>query len=266
MFPSSARTTPTPVPTAAPTGAIINGSDSQTEADYSTLRLGSTGDAVKKLVQALKDRGFYSGTVTNKYTSAVESAVRSFQRSANLSVDGIAGAATQHSLYGTVPIGAADTSNLSMTIYPAEKIDWWTGGINELWAKGANYKIFDVKTGIVWWAHRWSGGYHVDAEPLTSADTARLCKAYGVTASSEIASKNLYQRRPCLVTIGNRTFACSLYGVPHDAKDQTIRTNNFNGVLCLHFTNSWTHGSKKVDSLHIEAIQYAYENAPNGHK
>ncbi len=259
--------TPTPVPTEAPTGAVVTGTTSQVEAGYSTLKLGSTGSAVTNLVQALKDQGFYSGTVTSKYTTSVQTAVKAFQKKAGLSVDGIAGEATQHALYGTVPYGAADSSNLTMTIYPAEKIDWWTGGINELWTKGANYKVYDVKTGIVWWAHRWSGGYHVDAEPLTAADTARLCKAYGVTTADEIKNKNLYERRPCLVTIGNRTFACSLYGIPHNYPEgDTISTNNFKGQLCLHFTNSWTHGSKKVDSLHTEAIQYAYENAPNGHK
>lgn len=264
---SDGSSTPTPKPTAAPTGAVVTASGgSSPEASYSTLKLGSTGSAVTRLVQALKDQGYFSGTVTSKYTSAVEKAVRSYQKAKSLSVDGIAGPATQHSLYGTVPIGAGDSSNLTMTIYPAEKIDWWTGGINTLWAKGKDYKVYDVKTGIVWWARRWSGGYHIDAEPVTAADTARLCKAYGVNASSEIASKNLYQRRPSLVTIGNRTFACSIYGIPHDAKDQTIKSNDFNGVLCIHFTNSWTHGSKKVDSLHIEAIQFAYENAPNGHK
>ena len=259
--------TPTPEPTEAPTGAVVTATSSQIEASYPTLKVGSTGAAVRDLVQALKDRGYYTGTVTSKYTSAVSKAVKAFQKASGISVDGIAGPATQHALYGTVPIGAADTSNLTMTLYPAEKVDWWTGDINELWAKGANYKVYDVKTGIVWWAHRWSGGYHVDAEPLTAADTARLCKAYGVTAASEIASKNLYQRRPSLVTIGNRTFACSLYGVPHNYPEgDTISTNDFRGQLCIHFTNSWTHGSKKVDSLHTEAIQYAYENAPNGHK
>ena len=259
--------TPTTVPTAAPTGAVVTGTSSQVEATYSTLKLGSTGNAVKDLVQALKNKGYFKGTVINKYTTAVESAVKAFQKAAGLSVDGIAGPATQHALYGTVPVGASDSSNLTMTLYPAEKVDWWTGGINELWAKGTNYKVYDVKTGIVWWAHRWSGGYHVDAEPLTAADTARLCKAYGVNSASEIQSKNLYQRRPCLVTIGNRTFACSLYGIPHNYPEgDTISTNDFKGQVCLHFTNSWTHGSKKVDSLHTQAIQYAYENAPNGHK
>ena len=158
-----------------------------------------------------------------------------------------------------------DPGNLSMVLYPAEKIDWYTGGIQTMWAKGSNYKIYDVKTGIVWWAHRWSGGYHVDAEPLTASDTARLCRIYGVSSASEIASKNLWQRRPSLVTIGNRTFACSLYGVPHNPAGDTIANNNFSGQLCIHFTNSHTHGSNKVDTYHAEAIQYAWEHAPNGH-
>ena len=78
-------------------------------------------------------------------------------------------------------------------------IDWYTGGIQELWPKGANFKVYDVKTGIVWTAHRWSGGKHVDAEPLTAADTARLCRSYGVTSADQIASQNLWQRRPLLL-------------------------------------------------------------------
>ncbi len=253
--------TPTPTPYATPT----NTSSSKPEASYTTLKKGNTGEAVKRLVTALKNLGYYTGSITSTYTSAVAAAVKKFQQAYGISVDGVAGAATQHALYGTVPEGS--NTLLTIDIYPAEKIDWWSGGINELWAKGSNYKVYDVKTGIVWWAHRWSGGYHVDAEPLTAGDTARLCKCYGVTASSEIASQNLYQRRPLLVTINNRTFCCSLYGVPHNYPEgDTISTNDYKGQLCIHFTNSWTHGSKKVDSLHAEAIQYAYDHAPNGHK
>lgn len=265
---SDGSATPTPVPTAAPSASIITPTPQHAqEASYTTLKLGSTGNAVKNLVTELKNQGYYTGTITNRYTSAVEKAVKAFQKAKSLTADGIAGSNTQHALFGTVPIGSGTTSDLTMTLYKAEKIDWFKGGINELWAKGANYKVYDVKTGIVWWAHRWSGGYHVDAEPLTAADTARLCRCYNVTTSAQIASKNLYQRRPCLVTIGTRTFACSLYGVPHNYPDgDTIPTNEFKGQVCIHFTNSWTHGSKKVDSGHEEAIDYAWKNAPNGHQ
>ena len=259
----SALATPTPAPGATTTP----GNTSQTEATYNTLKTGSTGDAVKNLVTELKNQGYYKGSVTSKYTTSVASAVKAFQKANGLNVDGIAGAATQHKLFNTVPVGYANLENLTITLYPAEKADWYTSGINELWATGSNYKVYDVKTGIVWWAHRWAGGSHVDAEPLTAADTARLCKCYGVSNSQQIADKNLYQRRPLLVTIGTRTFACSLYGVPHNYPEgDTISDNDFKGQLCIHFTNSKTHSSKKVDSGHEEAIQYAWEHAPNGHK
>ena len=257
--------TPTPIAVNTPTSGGSSSSSKQ-EASYTTLKLGSTGASVRNLMQELKNQGYYKGSVTTRYTSSVERAVEAFQRAKGLTVDGVAGSATQHALYGTVPIGTADTTNLTMTIYPAEKIDWYTGGINELWPRGSNYKVFDVYTGIVWWAHRWAGGKHVDAEPLTAADTARLCKIYGVSTSDEIASKDLYQRRPMLVTIGTRTFACSLYGVPHNYPDgDTISDNDFKGQVCIHFTNSRVHNSNKVDSDHEAAIEYAWENAPNGH-
>lgn len=255
----SALPTPTPGPTSSNSGN--NG-----EATYKTLKLGSKGTAVKALTAELKNQGYYTGAVTTSYTSAVQTAVKKFQQANGLQVDGIAGSATQHKLFGTVEPGS-NTGNLEMTLYPAEKIDWYTGGIQQLWPKGANFKVYDVKTGIVWWAHRWSGGNHIDAEPLTAADTARLCKIYGVKTADEIASKDMWQRRPSLVTIGTRTFACSLYGVPHNYPDgDTISTNNFKGQLCIHFTNSKTHTSNRVDSYHEQAIEYAYQNAPNGHK
>ena len=241
-------------------------STSGQEASYTTLKLGSQGTAVKNLVQELINQGYYTGDVTNQYTSAVETAVKKFQAANDLTVDGIAGSATQHALFGTVPVGSGDSSNLTMTIYPAEKIDWFTGGIQELWPKGANFKIYDVKTGVVWWAHRWSGAYHADIEPLTAADTAKLCKIYGVDDAQEIYDNNLWQRRPCLVTIGTRTFACSLDGMPHNPDGDTIPDNNMTGQICLHFTNSKGHDSNAVSSSHQEAIEYAYQNAPNGQK
>ena len=271
-----ADVTPTPTPNVTPqpgSNTPVPGG-TRNEANYTTLRPGSSGAAVLNLVRELKNQGYFKGTETNKYNSAVENAVRAFQKAKKLKVDGIAGNDTQHALFNTVPIGTSDYStDPSMTFYPAEKIDWYTGGIDELWPRGSNFLVYDVKTGITWWAHRWSGGLHVDAEPLTASDTARLCKIYSIasgktiTDAQQIADLNLYERRPCLVTIGTRTFACSLYGVPHNYPDgDTISTNNFKGQVCIHFTNSKTHDSKKVDSGHQEAIQYAWENAPKGHK
>ena len=253
---------PLPTATPAPTGSPAT----KPSATYTTLRLGSTGDAVTRLVQELINQGYYTGSVTNVYTSAVQAAVRAFQSAKGLTVDGIAGKQTQHALFGTVEPGADDYTDYNFQFYPAEKIDWYTGGIQQLWAKGASYKIYDVRTGIVWWARRWAGYSHADIEPVTAADTARLCQIYGVNNAQEIWDKNLWQRRPCLITIGNRTFACSLFGMPHNPDGDTIPDNNMTGQICMHFTNSKGHESGKVDTYHQQAIEYAWQNCPAGRK
>ena len=251
-----------PLPTTGP--VIGGGNEGKEEASYTTLRKGSVGDAVKKLVTELKKQGYYTGDITNEYTSAVQEAVTAFQQAKGLTVDGIAGAETQHALFNTVPIGTA-TGDLTMELHPAEKIDWFTGGIAQLWAKGESFKVYDVYTGIVWWARRWSGGKHLDAEPLTAADTARLCKIYGVENSQQIEDLDLWENRPSLVTIDGHTYACSLYGVPHNYPDgDTIPNNDFKGQLCIHFTNSKGHESGVISVTHQKAIEYAWKNCPAG--
>ena len=246
---------PLPVPTPDLSGAAPK---SQQENSYTTLKKGNSGDAVANLVQELINQGFYAGKVTSSFTSAVKEAVAAFQDAHGLDADGIADSATQHALYGTVPIGAGDTSNLSFTIYNVEKIDWFDGGIQQLLPRGSNFKIYDVKTGKVWWAHRWAGGSHADIETLTKKDSKTLCEIYGVDNLQQIVDKNLWQRRPCLVPIGTRTFACSLDGMQHNPDGDTIGNNGMDGQICLHFTNSKGHASGEVSDSHSEAIQYAY--------
>ena len=79
----TAIATPTPAP-----GTTASPGDSQQEASYNTLKVGSTGTAVKNLVTELKNQGYYSGSITNKYTTAVEKAVKAFQKAKGLTVDG----------------------------------------------------------------------------------------------------------------------------------------------------------------------------------
>ncbi len=247
--------------TAAPTSTSTSGSGKK-EASYSTLKVGSSGTAVKELVTELKAQGYFSGSITSSYTTGVQNAVIAFQKAKGLSVDGVAGPATQHALFGTVPIGT--NTDPSFTMYTCEKIDWYTGGIQTIWAKGKVAVIKDVKTGYVMNVYRWSGGNHADVEPLTAGDTARMCKMYGVSNADQIVSKNLWQRRPIWVTIGGRTFAASMFGFPHNyPAGDTIATNDFKGQFCIHFVNSKTHDSNRVDSFHQAAIEEAYKAAPS---
>lgn len=254
-----------PLPTPTPDlGSLEAAPQLQQETTYTTLRVSNSGVRVQSLVQELINQGYYTGEVTSNYTSAVEEAVKLFQQMNDLTVNGVANSATQHALFGTRPIGAGDTTNLEFYFYPVEKIDWYTGGIQELLPRKAKFKIYDVKTGIVWWAYRQAGSRHMDIETLTAADSQRLCQIYGVNNLQEIVDGNMWERRPCLITIGTRTFAASLDGMQHG--DDTISNNGMTGQVCLHFTNSEGHASQEVSVWHKEAIEYAYNHCPAGKK
>jgi len=236
------------------------------EATYRTLRRADTGADVTRLQTELARLGFLNpAAITGIYTTETITAVTNYQQAAGLYVDGVAGPNTQHKLYGTVPEGTyTDPSGgtVTPTLYPMEKLDWTT--VDTIWARGATAVVTDVKTRLSFRVRRWAGGSHADGEPLTAADTAVMCRIYGVNNAQEIAEKNLWQRRPVWVTVNGRSIAGSVYGVPHNypAGDQ-IPDNDFNGQFCVHFVGSKTHSSASVDAGHQAAIDYAYLNAPS---
>ncbi|MBQ7455599.1 MAG: SH3 domain-containing protein, partial [Clostridia bacterium] len=196
------------------------GSSTKPEASYTTLQLGSTGEAVTKLQTRLKELGYLTAAnITGTYDTATRDAVKAFQSTNKLTVDGIAGSLTQHALYGTVETGTYTGSGSSTTgvqLYTPELIDWYTGGIQSIFYKGCVATLTDVKTGISFKIKRWSGGDHADVEPLTAADTAAMCRVYGVKIAQDIADQDLWQRRAVLITIGTHSYCASIYGEPHN--------------------------------------------------
>lgn len=78
-----------------------NGGAGVSSTGYVTLRQGDSGEGVRKLQRALKDLGYYSGSVDGSYGTGTVNAVMAFQRTNNLRVDGVAGPQTQRVLYGT---------------------------------------------------------------------------------------------------------------------------------------------------------------------
>jgi len=56
-----------------------------------------------------------------------------------------------------------------------------------------------------------------------------------------------------VVTINGANFAASMNGMPHSGN--SILDNDFPGHHCIHFTNSRTHNSNKVDANHQKAIK-----------
>lgn len=64
-----------------------------------TLKLGSTGDDVRRLQQALSDKGcYFADHIDGTFGKETEGAVMVFQKDSNLEVDGIAGPATRKAI------------------------------------------------------------------------------------------------------------------------------------------------------------------------
>ncbi len=69
---------------------------------HRTLRRGNRGSDVRLLQQLLTDLGFYTGPIDGIFGSATQEAVRAFQASRNLGVDGIVGPRTREALLAVV--------------------------------------------------------------------------------------------------------------------------------------------------------------------
>ena len=81
----------------------------QTAAQAATYRQGSTGTAVRTIQTKLKNWGYYDGAVDGIYGSATTEAVKYFQKTNGLTVDGIVGPATLKAL-GMPSDGGSSTS------------------------------------------------------------------------------------------------------------------------------------------------------------
>ncbi|MBR6186656.1 MAG: SH3 domain-containing protein [Clostridia bacterium] len=287
--PTAAPGEPTPTPTGiiAPS-ATVPGQPTV----YRTLRLNSTGSDVYALQYKLAQLGYLAwDQVTGTYLNSTEKAVIRFQKDNKLTVDGLAGKQTQTALYNYVSPGVTATpqpgvtvppsdytGSVTVTLYPVEKIDWFTGNIQSIWSVGTVAIITDVYTGISFRAQRLYGDNHADCEPLDTSDTAAICAIFGVSKPQEIEDREQelqsWRRRPLWVTIGGRTFCASMYGIPHNYDGDRIPDNGYNGQFCVHFTNSRTHTTNIVDVDasyngnfgHQSAIQYAYEHSISGWK
>ncbi len=205
-----------------------------------TSEKGDSGTKVKKLQQALKLKGYYGGTVDGSYGDATEAAVIAFQKARGMSQDGVAGKTTIYILFGE------KAANADEVTYTTEKLDWFKGGSSAV-PKGAVFTVKDVRTGKTFKCRRWSGYNHMDVEPLTKEDTAVMKSVYGGSWS--------WARRPILVLYEGHVYACSMNGMPHD--EQTIKDNNFDGHFCIHFYNSKTHGTDRVDEQHQACVSAA---------
>ncbi len=118
-------------------------------------------------------------------------------------------------------------------------------------------KVYDVRSGAVYYVQSFSNGKHADVETLTKEDTAILKKTFG--------GKWSWTVRPVWVTINGHTFAGSINGMPHASG--TISDNGMNGQVCIHFLGSTTHnGNKRFAKVHQNGVQEAWNDAQDAGK
>ncbi|MEW9121585.1 MAG: peptidoglycan-binding domain-containing protein [Thermotaleaceae bacterium] len=227
-----------------PIGAS-NAHAASTTSTNSTLRLGMRGQAVIVLQQRLKDLGYFEHKVTGYFGQITKTSVEKFQRVNQLKIDGIVGKATLTQLNSdnknnSIKVSRGmNTSNIST---------WsWFGKIKDIIPRGTTFKITDVETGKSFYAKRTYGTNHADSETLTKEDTAIMKGLYG--------QKWSWDRRAIIVEVGDIKLPASMAGMPHGT--QFIKDNNMEGHFDVHFLESKTHGTNRVDPLHQKTIQIA---------
>jgi uncharacterized protein YgiM (DUF1202 family) len=140
-------------------------------------------------------------------------------------------------------LGSGSNSNT------VELIDW--SSARDVVPTGVNLNIVDVRTGITFQLRGFAKTGHLDVEPPTQADTDAILRTRNGVWS--------WAARPVWVTVGGRTFAAALNGMPHDVS--TIRDNGMDGHICLHFNNTVTNSQTYQRDLRA-AVAEAYNARP----
>lgn len=231
---------------------------------------GMGGSQVKLLVMRLQELGYLSGVSPSEYDADVEEAVKWFQNTNLLDADGVAGPKTLKVIYSAAALSAdegmkdnvssgepseVEGEEIKVSIGTVLNIDWFSeegetyyNRRSGLLGDGDTAIVTDVDTGRSFRVRRCGGYNHADVEPLTAYDTWVMYEIYGKEWS--------WKRHAVYVTLsGGVTLAGSMNGMPHGSG--SISDNNFDGHICIHFLNSRTHGSDKVDPDHQAAVAKA---------
>ena len=241
--------------------------------------------SIKEIQTALKKLGYYTGTIDGVTGSKTKAAIQKFQKANKLTADGVVGQTTKTKLIaaaaGTGTSAKASTTTASSTEQKTtstaaasesksgvELLDWWKEA-SKLFKIGSIAKVTDVKTGKTFSIVRTYGTNHADVEALTAKDSEIIKDIWGGWS---------WTRRPVVVEVNDRKIAASMAAMPHAGVDSQpantyvsqrsggysrgtnldkIKDNGMSGHMDVHFLNSRTHGTNKVDAKHQAAVKQA---------
>lgn len=218
------------------------------------------------LQEDLKQLGYFKVACTGYYGSITYNAVAAFQKDYKLWTDGIAGKYTQQLIDSILKENVMSASLYLNNNYLLP----WFGVVEDIFDRGDTATIYDIATGMSFNIMRTYGYNHADCEPLTSQDTYIMKKIYSGYFS--------WDRKSVIVYANGYAIAASMAGMPHAGRDDKpanvyvynrsegygygtnldmIKNNSMNGVFDLHFLNSKTHATNRVEPRHQEAIAEA---------
>jgi len=232
-------------------------------------------EQLKKVQTALKNQGLYKGKIDGIFGKLTNFAVKQFQQKNGLSATGTIDAATEAKITAlaasAVPSrGAASAAKTAAgKNAKIEMLDWWKEA-NKVFSIGTTAKVTDVGTGKSFKIVRTYGGNHADCEAATSEDSKIIKSIWGGNWS--------WARRPIIIELNGRRLAASMAAMPHAGVDSQpankilnkrsqgygrgynldkIKNNGMDGVFDVHFLNSRTHGTNRVDANHQKAVRKA---------
>jgi len=236
------------------------------------LMKGMTNEDVLELQNDLKDLGFFNYIPTGYFGNITFSAVFNFQKHNNLLVDGIAGKQTVGKIQTLKKLSKSEISRSGVKRDKDIMLLPWFEKVNGLFKIGDTAIVTDVDTGMTFQIIRTYGSNHADVETITAEDTAKLKTIAGGEWN--------WIRRAVVVEVNGYKLAASMTAKPHAGRDDkaasiiidgrsggygkghnldVIKNNNMNGHFDIHFLNSKTHGTNRINEEHQQMIQKAYE-------
>lgn len=237
---------------------------------------GSRDNDIVTLKKAMMSLRLYprQESPTPIYDEALAEAVRFYQRTRGLAVDGVVGSSTLSRLagegiitYGSRTVSRG-TSRTETTAY-GEALNWWSQVDGKLISRGDTFLVEDFETGITFQLTRTYGTNHADCEATTLADAEIMNELWGGFS---------WERRPVLIHVKGRVIAASLNNAPHAGLDgqpegawvknrsdnygtgynmDKIKNNGQDGVTDLHFAGSTRHFDGRPDPRHQASIRIA---------
>ena len=205
----------------------------------------------------------------------VRGTLEAFQKAHKLTADGVAGKKTLKALEKAYQNGEKASPDLTAapdpTPAPEEqdpdlnpKISGpsvssiqllsWYDVVKPSISNGQHLLVYEPSSGLSWTVRVLARGRHCDAEPLTARDTRTMVKAFG--GINTWNQKGVYVQLP-----DGRWSVASTHDMPHESS--TIKDNDFNGHLCVHFLRTMEEAKKNDPNYGVanqETIRQMWKN------